>query len=194
MTKKPFVGQIALTNGLLDLIDTDVCGPLNTLARGGFSYFITFTDNHSRYGYVYLLRYNSEAFGKFKEYRLKEESSFIRHGLIHGFTELCLSFCNYALETAAKLLNVAPSKTVPQTPYKIWHGKPASYKYFRVWGSPAYVKRLVGDKLNSRSSLCRFIGYQKETAGYYFYDPSTQKTFVSRNAVFLEKDFPMDNR
>ncbi|KAL0449085.1 UNVERIFIED_CONTAM: Retrovirus-related Pol polyprotein from transposon RE1 [Sesamum latifolium] len=83
---------------------------------------------------------------------------------------------------------------VPQTPYEIWHGKPASYKYLRVWGSPAYVKRLVGDKLNSRSSLCRFIEYLKETAGYYFYDPAEQKIFVSRNAVFLKKDFPSDSR
>ncbi|KAL0420210.1 UNVERIFIED_CONTAM: hypothetical protein Slati_3043900 [Sesamum latifolium] len=29
---------------------------------------------------------------------------------------------------AAKWLNMAPSKTVLQTPYEIWHGKPASYK------------------------------------------------------------------
>ncbi|KAL0294235.1 UNVERIFIED_CONTAM: hypothetical protein Sradi_6897300, partial [Sesamum radiatum] len=98
------------------------------------------------------------------------------------------------LDTAAKLLNIVPSKSVPQTPYEIWHGKLASYKYLRVWGSPAYVKRLVGDKLDSRSSLCRFIGYPKETAGYYFYDPAEQKNFVSRNAVFLEKDFPSDSR
>ncbi|KAL0319623.1 UNVERIFIED_CONTAM: hypothetical protein Sradi_5223800 [Sesamum radiatum] len=63
-----------------------------------------------------------------------------------------------------------------------------------VWSSPAYVKRLVGDKLDSRSSLCRFIGYPKETAGYYFYDPAKQKIFVSRNAVLLEKDFPSNNR
>ncbi|KAL0439316.1 UNVERIFIED_CONTAM: hypothetical protein Slati_2414600 [Sesamum latifolium] len=75
------------------------------------------------------------------------------------FTELPLSFRSYALETAAKLLNMAPSKTVAQTPYQIWHGKPASYKYLRVWGSPAYVKRLVGDKLDLRSSLCMFVGY-----------------------------------
>ncbi|KAL0404181.1 UNVERIFIED_CONTAM: hypothetical protein Sradi_2058900 [Sesamum radiatum] len=79
-------------------------------------------------------------------------------------------------------------------PYEIWHGKPASYKYLRVWGSPAYVKRLVGDKLDSRSSLCRFIGYPKETAGYYFYDLAEQKIFISRNAVFLEKSFPSDSR
>ncbi|KAL0433810.1 UNVERIFIED_CONTAM: hypothetical protein Slati_2715300 [Sesamum latifolium] len=111
-----------------------------------------------------------------------------------SFTELPPSFWGYALETATKLLNIAPSKSIPQTPYEIWHGKPASYKYLRVWGSPAYVKRLVGDKLDLRSSLCRFIGYPKETAGYYFYDPAEQKIFISRNAVFLEKDFPSDNR
>ncbi|KAL0420305.1 UNVERIFIED_CONTAM: Retrovirus-related Pol polyprotein from transposon TNT 1-94 [Sesamum latifolium] len=69
-----------------------------------------------------------------------------------SFIEFPPSFCGYALETTAKLLNIAPSKTVPQTPYEIWHGKPASYKYLRVWGSPSYVKRLVGDKLDSRST------------------------------------------
>ncbi|KAK4407852.1 Retrovirus-related Pol polyprotein from transposon RE2 [Sesamum angolense] len=58
----------------------------------------------------------------------------------------------YALETAVKLLNMEPSKAVPQTPYEIWHGTPSSYKYLRVWGSLAYVKRLIGDKLDLRSS------------------------------------------
>ncbi|KAL0394470.1 UNVERIFIED_CONTAM: hypothetical protein Slati_4413200 [Sesamum latifolium] len=111
-----------------------------------------------------------------------------------SFTELPPSFWGHALETTVKLLNILPSKSIPQTPYEIWHGKPASYKYLRVWGSPAYVKRLVGDKLDSRSSLCRFIGYPKETAGYYFYDPAEQKVFVSRNAMFLEKGFPSDNQ
>ncbi|KAL0394654.1 UNVERIFIED_CONTAM: hypothetical protein Slati_4431600 [Sesamum latifolium] len=88
---------------------------------------------------------------------------------------------------------MAPSK-ISQTPYEIWHGKPASYKYFKLWGSPTYVKRLEGDILDSGSSLCRFIGYLKETRGYYFYDPSEQKVFVSRNTVFLKKDFPSDSR
>ncbi|KAL0440391.1 UNVERIFIED_CONTAM: hypothetical protein Slati_2522100 [Sesamum latifolium] len=111
-----------------------------------------------------------------------------------SFKDLPLSFWDYAIKTAAKLLNMASSKTVALTPYQIWHGKPASYKFFRVWGSPAYVKRLAGDKLDSRSSLCRFMGYPKETAGYYFYDPSEQKVFVSRNAMFLKKGFSADTR
>ncbi|KAK4382197.1 hypothetical protein Sango_2895200 [Sesamum angolense] len=52
------------------------------------------------------------------------------------------------LATTSKLLNMAPFETVAQTLYQISHDKPASYKYLRVWGSPAYVKRLVGDKLD----------------------------------------------
>ncbi|KAL0458416.1 UNVERIFIED_CONTAM: putative transposon Ty5-1 protein [Sesamum latifolium] len=47
---------------------------LNSPARGGFSYFITFTDDHSWYGYVYLMRYKSEVFGRFKEYILEVEN------------------------------------------------------------------------------------------------------------------------
>ncbi|KAL0401961.1 UNVERIFIED_CONTAM: hypothetical protein Slati_4226000 [Sesamum latifolium] len=139
----------------------NVCGPLNTPARGGFSYFITFTDDHSWYGYVYLMRHKSKAFGRFKEYRLKVENLTSRKikalrsdrggGYLSGefidylkengilsqwnppgkpqlngvaerrnrslldivrsmmsFTELSPSFWGYALETAAKLLNIAP--------------------------------------------------------------------------------------
>ncbi|KAL0445420.1 UNVERIFIED_CONTAM: hypothetical protein Slati_2264700 [Sesamum latifolium] len=56
------------------LVGENVCGPLSIPDRGGFSYFITFTDDHSRYGYVYLMRYKSEAFGRFKEYRLEVEN------------------------------------------------------------------------------------------------------------------------
>ncbi|KAL0448605.1 UNVERIFIED_CONTAM: Retrovirus-related Pol polyprotein from transposon RE2 [Sesamum latifolium] len=52
----------------------DICGPLNTPARGGYSYFIIFTNDHSRYDYVYLIRYKSEAFERFKEYRLEVEN------------------------------------------------------------------------------------------------------------------------
>jgi hypothetical protein len=34
-----------------------------------------------------------------------------------------------------------------------------------------------------------FVGYPKETLGYYFYHWSEGKVFVARNSVFLEKEF-----
>ena len=51
---------------LLDIIHTDVCGPINIEARGGYCYFLTFTDDLSRYGYIYLMKHKSETFEKFK--------------------------------------------------------------------------------------------------------------------------------
>ena len=65
MTKVPFKGKGERANGLLDLIHTNVCGPMYVHARCGFVYFITFIDDYSRYGYLYLLR---EAFERFKEF------------------------------------------------------------------------------------------------------------------------------
>ena len=34
-----------------------------------------------------------------------------------------------------------------------------------------------------------FVGYPKETKGYYFFDPQENKVFVARMGVFLEKEF-----
>jgi hypothetical protein len=53
---------------LLGLIHIDVCGPMSYVVRGDFQYFITFADDFSRYGYIYLMRYKSESFEKFKEF------------------------------------------------------------------------------------------------------------------------------
>ena len=66
MTKTPFTGHSERASDLLGLIHTDVCGPMSQSARGGFQYFITFTDDFSRYGYVYLMKHKSESFEIFK--------------------------------------------------------------------------------------------------------------------------------
>ena len=42
-------------------------------AKGGFVYLITFIDDYSRYGYLYLMRCKSEAFERFKEFRNEVE-------------------------------------------------------------------------------------------------------------------------
>ncbi|KAM2605239.1 hypothetical protein TB2_034059 [Malus domestica] len=69
MTKSPFTGKGERATEILGLIHTDVCGPMSTTSRGGFSYYITFTDDHSRFGYVYLMKYKSESFERFKEFK-----------------------------------------------------------------------------------------------------------------------------
>ena len=55
MNKTPFFGTIEQANDLLEIIHTDVCGPMSVEAQGGYRYFLTFTDDLSRYGYIDLL-------------------------------------------------------------------------------------------------------------------------------------------
>ena len=59
--------------GILELIHSDVCGPMHVQARSGSFYYITFTDDFSRFGWVYLMRYKPEAFEKFKEFKNEVE-------------------------------------------------------------------------------------------------------------------------
>ena len=69
MTKTPFSGTMEWATDLLEIIHIDVCGPMNTEARGGYRCFLTFTDDLRRYGYIYLMKHKSETFEKFKEFQ-----------------------------------------------------------------------------------------------------------------------------
>ena len=57
----------------VELSEIDVYGPMSVHARGGFVYFITFIDDHSRYGPLYLMTYKSETFERFKKFRNEVE-------------------------------------------------------------------------------------------------------------------------
>ena len=96
-----------------------------------------------------------------------------------SFTDLPMSFWGYALETATHTLNRVPSKSVDKTPYELWNGRKPILSYLRVWGCEAYVKKLASNKLASKSDRCIFVGYPKETKGYYFYHPVEHKVFIS---------------
>src|SRR4051812_3159672 len=54
---------------LLELIHTDVCGPMSTNSIGGARYFVTFIDDKSRKTFVYFLKTKDQVFTKFKEFR-----------------------------------------------------------------------------------------------------------------------------
>ena len=73
MTKLPFKKRGERANDVLGLIHTDVCRPMNISIRGGYYYFIIFTDDLSRYGYVYLMKHKLKSFKMFKQFCDKVE-------------------------------------------------------------------------------------------------------------------------
>ncbi|GJU78898.1 retrotransposon protein, putative, ty1-copia subclass [Tanacetum coccineum] len=200
IARKPFPHQVERAKDLLGLIHTDVCGPFECVSER-CKLIITFTNDFSRYGFVYLMKHKHEVFETFKVFQNEVENQLgkkikaIRSDRggeypSHEFVNHMKSFSiEYALETVARILNMVPTKKVDRTPYEIWHGKAPKLSYLRVWGYEALVKRDTPEKIDSRSIKCIFVGYLKETMGYYFYFPLENKIFVSRNAEFFENSF-----
>lgn len=63
----------ARANECLELIHTSVCGALNIQAKGGYEYFVIFTNNCSKFVSIYLMRHKSEIYKKFKEFQTETE-------------------------------------------------------------------------------------------------------------------------
>ncbi|KAA0035445.1 putative polyprotein [Cucumis melo var. makuwa] len=74
MTKRSFSGEGLRAKTPLKLVHSDLCRPMNVKARGGYEYFISFIDDYSRYGHVYLIQNKSDSFEKFKEYKAEVEN------------------------------------------------------------------------------------------------------------------------
>jgi hypothetical protein len=68
MTRAPFTGFVVRATDLLGIIHTNVCGSMSVSMHNGYCYFVTFTDNLSRYGYIYLMKHKSKTFEKFKKF------------------------------------------------------------------------------------------------------------------------------
>jgi GAG-pre-integrase domain/Integrase core domain len=78
MIKAPFTKKSEKSKDLLGLMHSDVCGPMSISARDGSRYFITFTDDFTRYDYIYLMRHKSESFEKFKEFKTEVENQLVK--------------------------------------------------------------------------------------------------------------------
>jgi hypothetical protein len=61
------------SKNVLELIHTDICGPITLAALGNYRYFITFIDDYSRYGHIELIREKSESLDVFKNFKASVE-------------------------------------------------------------------------------------------------------------------------
>ncbi|KAL6315595.1 hypothetical protein AAG906_002767 [Vitis piasezkii] len=71
-TKTKKLGANRATD-VLELIHTDICGPYPTASWNGQQYFITFIDDYSRYGYLFLIHEKSQSLDVFKTFKAEVE-------------------------------------------------------------------------------------------------------------------------
>jgi hypothetical protein len=64
------------TSGPLQLVHSDLCGPLSSPSFSGCKYFLTFIDDFSRHTWVYFLKLKSEVFDKFLAYKALVEKQY----------------------------------------------------------------------------------------------------------------------
>ena len=88
-------------------------------------------------------------------------------------TDLQPKFWREAVGTAVYTLNrtqLRPNNE--KTPYELWKGRPASVKYFRVFGSKCFIK--INDdspgKFDSRVDEGIFLGYSTRSKAYKCYN------------------------
>jgi transposase InsO family protein len=76
--KNPFPKRDSKAEGVLELIYSDVCGPMPSTSISGYVYYVSFIDDYSRKTWVYFLKSKDEVFNKFKEFKALIENLFER--------------------------------------------------------------------------------------------------------------------
>ncbi|KAK8972762.1 hypothetical protein V6N11_055125 [Hibiscus sabdariffa] len=182
---------------------------MNTQARGGFQYFITFTDDFSRYGYIYLMGHKSEALERFKEFQNEVQNQ-------HGKSIKALrsdrggEYLSQDIDEILKECGIVSQLTPPGTPQ--WNGVskrrnrtlldmvrsmmshtdlPTSF-----WGYSLEVAAFTLNRVPSKSvqktphdMWTRKRPNMSFMKGYYFYNHKENKVFVAQTGVFIEKEF-----
>ena len=69
--KKSFPDSERRSKEILDLVHSDLCGPMTVASLGGYHYYVTFIDDYSRKTWIYFLKTkeSEEVLNNFKEFK-----------------------------------------------------------------------------------------------------------------------------
>ena len=103
------------TTRVLELIHTDVMGPMQTKSKGGARYILTFVDDFSRYVVAYFLKSKSEVAPKFREFKAMIENQCdqkIKTVRSDNGTE----FVNKTFDGICRESGIVHQRTIPYSP------------------------------------------------------------------------------
>lgn len=102
-------------NKLLEIVHTDVCGPMNVASLGSAIYFATFIDDYSRFIVVKLMKSKGEVMEHFMKYRLWAEN-ITNHRIKILRSDNGGEYCSKEFDQLLSLSGISRQKSPPYTP------------------------------------------------------------------------------
>ncbi|MCO5582114.1 hypothetical protein L7F22_036004 [Adiantum nelumboides] len=199
----------------LQLVHSDVCGPMRMPSVENNLYFVTFIDD-----FCWVLQSTDSSYrdrggeymsGAFKDFLGKKGSKHQctmpytpqQNGVAERKNRSLMEMARCMLKAkslphklwmeavacAAHVLNRCPTcALLTITPYESWYDRKPSVSYLRVFGCLAYahIPQQLRGKLDDKAVKCIFVGYSSGSKGYRLYNPATNKIFESRRVIFAE--------
>lgn len=100
---------------LLEIVHSDVCGPLPTKSFSGCSYFVTFIDDFSRKVFVYVIKRKSEVFDCFLRFKAMVEKQ-TGHSVKVLRTDNGTEYCNKSFARHFAKEGILHQKSAPYSP------------------------------------------------------------------------------
>jgi hypothetical protein len=73
-TKTAFLSSDSRAAGILDLIHSDVCGPMSLTSLTGSLYYVVFIDDFSRKSWIFFMKTKGHVFSRFQEFKALVEN------------------------------------------------------------------------------------------------------------------------
>lgn len=111
----PFHASTSTSSRVLEVIHTDLCGPMEKRSLGSARYYLLFVDDYSRMCFVYFLKEKNEAFKYFREFKEQVENQQSQKIKILR-SDNGGEFCSVEMENYLKRHGIIHQKTVAYTP------------------------------------------------------------------------------
>jgi hypothetical protein len=72
--KVSFLSNDNRSKGILDLIHSNVCGPMDVASLNGYLYYVLFIDDHSQKTWIYFLKTKDGVLAIFQEFKSQVEN------------------------------------------------------------------------------------------------------------------------
>ncbi|CDF39893.1 unnamed protein product [Chondrus crispus] len=170
----------------LDLVHSDVCGPLEVQSIGDLN------GTQHQLTTAYIPEQNGVA------ERLNRTLIDLVHSML-SHKQVSKRFWAEALATSVYVRNRVTSRTLPvnATPHHIWMNSTPNVGHLRVFGSKCWytLPKLELRKLDLRAREAMFLGYSQCSKAYKLWDGELNKIVVSRDVKFDEStsDTPNTN-